>query len=264
MRLRLLKSSLSVMISFFVLIIFHNPAFSQTVLFNVKINSDASTNIHNEEQVIINPTDPDNIVATWRDFRLGYRQIGVGYSTDGGSSWTDYLIGIDVAPYPWESDPGITVDTSGNFYIVTLCFDPNSPTSAICVYKSTDGGVSWQDPVVVVDGAAFEDKELMVCDQTGGTYDGNLYMAWTRFPFSGNSRIHFIRSTDGGTNWSGALPISDNINSTQWPVPVVGANGEVYVGWGQFAGNGQVLMSKSTNGGVSFGAADTIYIPINP
>lgn len=245
-------------------LIFSNLTSAQTVLFNVKINSDASTNIHNEEQVIINPTDPDNIVATWRDFRLGYRQVGIGYSTDAGSSWTDYLIGIDVAPYPWESDPGITVDRFGNFYVVTLCFE-NGGTSAFCVYKSTNGGLSWSEPsIAVASDFDFEDKELMVCDQTGGTYDGNLYIAWTRFPVSGNSRIHFIRSTDQGANWSGALPISDNINSTQWPVPVVGANGEVYVGWGQFAGNGQVLLRKSTNGGVSFGAIDTIYTPLSP
>ena len=249
---------------FLAVLFFSNLVSAQTVLFNVKINSDGVDTLHNEEQVAINPTDPDNIVAVWRDFRLKYRQVGIGYSTDGGSSWTDYLIGIDVAPYPWESDPGITVDRFGNFYTVTLCYDPTA-TSAFCVYKSTNGGISWSDPsIVVASDFDFEDKELMTCDQTGGTYDGNLYIAWTRFPFSGNSRIHFSRSTDGGVNWSGALPISNAVNNTQWPVPVVGANGEIYVAWGQFAGNGQILMSKSTNGGVSFGTPDTIYIPISP
>src|SRR5574341_2075633 len=133
---------------------FSNLVLAQTVLFNHKINSDSSYFIHNEEQVAINPANPDNVVAVWRDFRLGYRQVGVGYSTDAGISWTDYLIGIGVAPYPWETDPGITTDLNGNFYTVTLCLDPPSDqfsTSAICVYKSTDGGVTWQNPVVVVE-----------------------------------------------------------------------------------------------------------------
>ncbi len=231
---------------------------AQTVLYNHKINSDLSNNIHNEEQISINPTDPNNVVAVWRDFRLGYRQVGAGYSTDGGQNWKDTLIGYGIAPYSWESDPGITVDRFGNFYTVTLCFEPNPPPTAICVYKSTDGGVTWQDPVVVVEGAAFEDKELMVCDQTGGTFDGNLYIAWTRFPDVGNARIHFSRSTDQGATWSGALPISDNLNSTQWPVPAVGANGEVYVGWVQYAGN-KIMFNKSTNGGVSFTTPKSIF-----
>src|SRR5574341_1547605 len=101
---------------FFVWLFFSNLVLAQTVLFNHKINSDSSYFIHNEEQVAINPANPDNVVAVWRDFRLGYRQVGVGYSTDAGSSWTDYLIGFGVAPFSWESDPGITVDRFGNFY----------------------------------------------------------------------------------------------------------------------------------------------------
>ncbi|MCK4301760.1 MAG: hypothetical protein KAW91_03250, partial [candidate division Zixibacteria bacterium] len=48
--------------------------------------------LNNEEQVFICPTDSNIIIANWRDFRLGYRQIGVGRSTDGGLTWSDSLI----------------------------------------------------------------------------------------------------------------------------------------------------------------------------
>ncbi len=237
---------------------FCNLASAQTVLFNVKINSDASTNIHNEEQVIINPTDPNNVVAVWRDFRLGYRQVGVGYATDGGSNWTDTLIGYYGSPYSWESDPGLTVDRFGNFYAVTLCFEPGGGTSAICVYKSTNGGISWLEPsIVVANNVAFEDKELMTCDQTGGTYDGNLYISWTRF-YVGPATIFFSLSTNGGTNWSTPKQISNGIDYTQWSVPAVGANGEVYIGWVQYSNNA-IMFSKSTNGGISFATPKTIF-----
>jgi len=239
-------------------LVFSSLASAQTVLFNLKIHSDTSTNLHNEEQVIINPTDPDNIVAVWRDFRLGYRQVGVGYSTDGGTNWTDTLIGYLINPYEWQSDPGITVDRLGNFYAVTLCFD-NGGTSAICVYKSTDGGATWQEPsIVVANNVAFEDKELLTCDQTEGIYDGNLYVSWTRF-YAGPSTIFVSRSVDGGANWSTPLQISDGIYGTQWSVPAVGANGEVYIAWVQFIATDNLLLRKSTNGGISYSASDTIF-----
>jgi len=43
---------------------------------NWKINSDATVQVQNEQQVAVNPIDPDNLVAVWRDFRLGYRRVG--------------------------------------------------------------------------------------------------------------------------------------------------------------------------------------------
>ena len=61
-------------------------------ILNWKINSDDTNQVQNEQQVGINPVDPDNVVAVWRDFRLGHREVGVGYSFDGGLTWTDTLL----------------------------------------------------------------------------------------------------------------------------------------------------------------------------
>ena len=33
--------------------------------------------LNNEEQVFICPTDSNIIIANWRDFRNGYRQVGI-------------------------------------------------------------------------------------------------------------------------------------------------------------------------------------------
>ena len=56
---------------------------------NVKLNSDFSPYLQNEEQVWINLTDSLNVIADWRDFRLGHRRVGVGMSSDGGATWYD-------------------------------------------------------------------------------------------------------------------------------------------------------------------------------
>jgi hypothetical protein len=226
-------------------------------LFNIKINSDVTTQIQNEEQVVINPLGKDIVVAVWRDFRFGYRRVGVGYSFDGGKSWKDTLFEIAPGTLDWHSDPGLTVDKNGNYYAVVLGVDPSGAMSEIEVLKSTDRGVNWSLPTIAVPPSveAFEDKELMTCDRTGSPYSGNLYIAWTRFTGS-LSQIYFIRSIDGGNSFSEPKLIGD-LSSVQWPVPAVGPDGEVYVAWVGFSPRA-LKLDKSTNGGVNFGADRTI------
>ncbi|MBD3168446.1 MAG: T9SS type A sorting domain-containing protein [candidate division Zixibacteria bacterium] len=216
---------------------------------NVRVNSDNSGQIQNEQQLCINPTNPDNVVAVWRDFRLGYRRVGIGYSFDGGLTWTDNL--FPVTGRPWHSDPGLTYDIYGNFYTVVLAYEPDQSYSGFEVFKSTNGGVTWGNPTVAIDGVpnVFEDKELIACDRTPGSpYQGNLYIAWTRF-YSTN--IHVIRSTDGNNSWSSPVRISD-AGGVQWPNPVVGADGVVYVAWVSYYDD--IRLDRSYNGGASWGS----------
>lgn len=217
---------------------------------NFRINQDSTEELQNEQQIVVNPLDPDNIVAVWRDFRKGYRQVGYGWTKDGGRTWTEDLF-VD-QDYPWDSDPGVTVDRFGNFYAVVLAYVSTSEENALFVYKSEDGGENWTGPFTVVDGVqnVFEDKELIACDRSGGLYDGNLYVAWARFGFS--STIYFARSIDGGITFEDELRVSD-ASSTQWPVPVVGPEGEVYVAWDSYSSPYRIKLDRSFDGGVTFG-----------
>ena len=220
---------------------------------NIKINNDATTEVQNEEQIVINPNDTTNLVAVWRDFRVGYRQVAYAYSFDGGLTWGQDLF---VEPeYIWDSDPGIAVDTAGNFYAVILSFNSTSEPNGLFVYKSTDGGVTWSDPVTVINGVpgVFEDKELIACDRSGGPYTDNLYVAWTRFY---STQILMCRSTDEGNSFVGPVTISD-MNGVQWPVPCVGPNSEVYVAWVQYSPSA-IRFDCSTDGGETFGTDITI------
>lgn len=243
---------------FFILIIIPNELFAipwqrDSAYLNIKINNDATTEVQNEEQIVMNPNDTTNLVAVWRDFRVGYRQVAYAYSFDGGLTWGQDLF---VEPeYIWDSDPGITVDTAGNFYAVILSFNSTSEPNGLFVYKSTDGGVTWSDPVTVINGVpgVFEDKELIACDRSGGPYTDNLYVAWTRFY---STQILMCRSTDEGNSFVGPVTISD-MNGVQWPVPCVGPNSEVYVAWVQYS-PGAIRFDCSTDGGETFGTDITI------
>jgi hypothetical protein len=216
---------------------------------NIRINQDETTQLQNEEQVAVNPTNPNNLVAVWRDFRLGYRRVGVGYSFDGGMSWTEDL--FEDYHYPRHSDPGVTVDLNGNFYAVILSYENGVDFNGLFVYKSTDGGVTWGDPVTVIDSVLgyFEDKELMACDRSDGPYSGNLYVCWTRFGY--DTEILCCRSTDGGESFVGPSQVSD-YGGVQWPVPMVGTNSEVYIAWVNYWPT-SILFDVSYDGGQTFG-----------
>ncbi len=220
---------------------------------NIRVNNDTTTELQNEEQIIMNPNDTTNLVAVWRDFRLGYRQVGYGCSFDGGLTWHQDLF---LEPqYTRDSDPGLTVDTAGNFYAVILSFDSTDEPNGLFMYKSTDGGMSWSDPTTVINGVpgVFEDKELIACDRSDGQYNGHLYVVWTRFWMT---HILLSRSTDQGNSFEPPVQVSD-IDGVQWPVPCIGANSEVYVAWVNFD-PGAIRFDRSTDGGQTFGSDMTV------
>ncbi len=231
----------------------HNPQRDSAYL-NIKINNDTTSEVQNEEQIVMNPRDTTNLVAVWRDFRVGYRQVGYGYSFDGGLTWEQDLF---VEPqYIWDSDPGLTVDTAGNFYAVILSYFSTSQPNGLFVYKSTDGGATWNGPVTVINNVpdVFEDKELIACDRSGGPHTDNLYVAWARFGMT--TDILVSRSTDGGNSFVGPVTVSD-ASGVQWPVPCIGTNSEVYVAWVEYT-PARIRLDRSFDGGQTFGSDVTV------
>lgn len=109
----------------------------------VELNTDGTSEMHNQEQIAVNPLDGDEVVAVWRDFRLGDRRVGVGVSHDGGLTWIDGLL-PDVDS-PRASDPGICADADGNLHGHTLALSSGQALAgvAIQVFKPTDRGDTW-------------------------------------------------------------------------------------------------------------------------
>ena len=42
---------------------------------DMMINTDGTTQLHNEEQIWVSPIDSNVVMIVWRDFRLGYRRV---------------------------------------------------------------------------------------------------------------------------------------------------------------------------------------------
>jgi hypothetical protein len=106
---------------------------------------------------------------------------------------------------------------------------------------------------------------MIEVDRTGGRYDGNVYMCWTKFVgASPSTTIMFSRSTNGGASFSKPIGISGKVSGQGCDVAVE-ADGDVYVDWRDFDGSASfqqfgVSAVRSGDGGLTFGR----YVKVAP
>lgn len=198
----------------------------------------------NEPTFAVSPVDPNRIVVGWRQFptiNSDSRYAGFAWSGDGGLTFTN---GGTLAPPPGygnaeQTDPLVKVNARGVFYYWSEVFRPNY---AQFMYRSIDGGQTWETPADIED-PANGDKPWLAIDNTGGMGDGHLYGGWNNFNLGGYC---YVESTDGGATWTPSKRIAD-AGGTQWMMHmVVGPEGEVYAAWKNYRDNA-IYITKSIN-----------------
>ncbi len=242
--------------------------YDQSGSFYTNINLTDESTPQNEPSVRISRVNPDIVVAAWRDFRMGWqepdvvRRIGYAYSHDGGLTWSESQLLPDPLPdHLSQSDPVVTSDSEGNFYISSTSRQPvQNYNREMLIYKSTNNGETFSLQTAAVPGSGLqgEDKEWIFYDpvETNPTYD-NIFIIWRSFgPSQG---IKFRKSADFGNTWSSTVHVSD-VGSGQGANVASGVNGEIYAVWL----NGAIMFDISYDGGESFGLDKVIdYINDN-
>jgi hypothetical protein len=162
--------------------------------------------------IVVNPTNPKNIVAAWIDH--GRAGLAVGVTFDGGKSWQNVPIpGISQSTGGISStggDPWLSFAPNGSLYSIGTGAGLKG-TTQLLVNKSTDGGLTWSSPIQVNSpgnsGSGFgpigDDKPSITADPSNPNF---VYATWAEFndgnSFKGNSAATmFARSTDGGQTW---------------------------------------------------------------
>jgi len=199
----------------------------------------------------------------------GASNIGFATSTNGGSSWTSgFLPGTTTFATPPGtfdrlSDPSVAYDAAHNVWLISYLglvganpsVAPAAP--AVLVSRSTDGGLTWGNPVQVnsAGGTNNQDKNWSVCDDTATSpFYGHCYTEWDD---NGNGNlVQMSTSTDGGLTW-GTRKSTANNATVIGGQPLVQPNGTVVVPI-ENANETALLAFTSTNGGASWNSTITV------
>jgi hypothetical protein len=229
-------------------------------------NDGGSRRQGNEPVVVVDPTDPDTVVAGWNDYcqtDLGAGWQGFGYSRDGGETWTDSF----VPGYPADTsaegmasplfgnhtdagDPIAAFDSSGRLFVGGISFNRANAILGhvfVATYAANDVPIAGAPDYpadylrtrIVGTGTPsrnffgiFQDKPMLEVDRTGGPTDGNVYVCWSRFTGLGvQPKIFFSRSTDHGNTFSRPVALTRHgfTGSVQGCDIAIEGDGDVYV-----------------------------------
>ncbi len=249
---------------------------------------------NNEPQIAVDASDPRHMIASSNDYGTCCDEF---YTTfDGGQTWKTGNMS-NAGPGRIGSDPVTAIDVRNRTAIhASLSFYFNGHwlcQGDVVVSLSTDGGVSWERPVMVDDGVGcepatnfiFNDKEWIVTDNNPTSpHYGRTYLTWTRFVVPkrvySSSPIFEAHSDDGGRTWSEPHEISGSnaqictfqsdgeppghCDENQFSVPTVAPDGTVYVAFQNDQNQAlwetgevfddQYLVVKSDDGGVTWSA----------
>lgn len=174
---------------------------------------------HYENLAIGDPDHPGRMITCSMVYPPDPGKMAVQYcyvTFDGGKTWEPSL---QVTEGMVNGDPTAVYGAGDDVYVVALVIkpldEPIEPGSdaprdeaKTVVFKSSDGGRTWAE----TGRFQFIDREFIMIDQTGGKYDGRLYIvgqgAVRGIGGPNDRRVHSLqmfRSLDGGRTFNGPV-----------------------------------------------------------
>ena len=230
---------------------------------NIRVNTLDGTPANNGECEVSLAAVGSRLVSGWNDGQFWELQpgfVGYGYSTDGGTTWTDGgslpTVGVTDVYY---GDPVLVADPTGHWYFADL-YRPSAGVTGISVNHGTFAGAApvWDPPVAIATSPTdYLDKPWLGVDPATGA----VYVAYIRF-FSGGQQLEFSRSLDHGASWSVPVVLTNpSVSAPMSPRFQVGPSGELYLAYYLYDyndGREYLRVRRSLDQGASFGAESSI------
>ena len=149
------------------------------------------------------------------------------------------------------TDRAIYTPDGTTIYVVTIV------GTAVKLSKSTNSGTDWTDSTI--DDTAAEGTELRSGAAIAGN-GSNLFVVWyeSNTAAGGGTKVNFIKSTDGGVNWTGKVTI-DTYTNTNYNVGYISLSRiddnnlwACWLGAGGNASSSTLLIFSTANGGANW------------
>jgi hypothetical protein len=188
-----------------------------------------------------------NVFVVWNEqtARVGSSDIFFSSSTDNGNTFS---APINVSNNPKPSiNAGIIA--SGN--TIHLTWNQRILNSSDIFYaKSTDNGNTFSAPINLSNSSEFSQT---VRDSQIAVSGNNVLIVWWEGSRQ-DSDVFFIKSVDGGLNFSKPINLSQTSAKSIFP-QIISNEENVYVLWHDYAhGNGDIFLRESTDSGATFGS----------
>ena len=194
----------------------------------------------------------DTLYVTWIDSAAGGHPF-ISYSTDHGATWSTPLDLCPSCPSGNQQAPFPYVAPNGDVYVVWMNFYGNFPFNrSLDIVRSTDGGVTFDPPLRVVDfNVSYDPVASGLCSYPA--LNGNIrYLdlpslaidpnGWLHIVFSGDpdtqgsgdaADVYYTSSQDNGSSWSTPVRLNDDttINDQFFPTIVASPTGVLTAYW---------------------------------
>jgi hypothetical protein len=212
------------------------------------VNTDCERNVpHNETSIAVNPTNPANMIGGANDYQLAINPGGHVSETllsrahvtfNGGRTWSEFPLNSNSA-YQATGDPAVAFDASGHAYYGTLGFRFVGPVNAtnpdVLVADSPNGGRTWRvNRVAAGSGTNTSVGHLLDKEYVAAWGNGNAIVTYGNFRLGQkgallSGQIYASVTHDFGATWSTPRLISGSLDQAFVSVPVVAADGRIYV-----------------------------------
>ena len=176
-------------------------------------------------------------------------------------------INVDAGNLKDDFGPAVAVDKSGTIYVVWNVEEPGD--TGIYFARSTDRGATFSAAVRVNDNVTYPPSYDAFQPDIAVDGAGHIYVVWHDYrawaddnAFTSPIDVYLDKSTDGGATWGTEVKVPSGSGYYPWQfqpyIALNPANGHIYISFTDLnrywpeGDNGDVFVSRSTDGGASF------------